>query len=432
MTLVAAGPHPAPPTAPGVAPVRRDLPAWPLLTMLWGFPVMWALGLTVVPGATSMTIVMLALMLHSRTAVVVPGVGAFAAFVLWMVPSVVMIDTASRMAGYGFRLAIAIFVLVSLVYALSAPRRLTRRRVVNALTFVWFFVIAAGLVAMVVPNVRLSTPVGMLLPRSITSNSYVQDLFFPPLAEVQRPWGSPEIFVRPSAPFPYANSWGVAILILTPVALACFFMTRSLLLRLAIVVGAALMLVPAMATSNRGMFGALALAAAYVVVRMAIRDRAGPVLWLGGLGIVALGALAASGLFQSIATRQEYGQSTNARSTLYAETIERTLASPLIGYGAPRPSTAQELSVGTQGYIWTLMFSFGFVGLGLFLLFLWGTTLRTWRAVGDADLALHASLVVTSLVIVVYGLDIMQLLALVLVSALLLRRRYGLDGPDDD
>jgi polysaccharide biosynthesis protein PslJ len=35
--------------------------------------------------------------------------------------------------------------------------------------------------------------------------------------------------------------------------------------------------------------------------------------------------------------------------------------------------------------------------------------------------------VVTCGAVFVYGLDIMQMLALVLVSALLLRRRYGLD-----
>jgi hypothetical protein len=112
---------------------------------------------------------------------------------------------------------------------------------------------------------------------------------------------------------------------------------------------------------------------------------------------------------------------------LYAETFRRTLDSPLLGYGAPRPSTAQDLSVGTQGYVWTLMFSFGFIGLALFLVFLWGTTIRTWRAPSDVELALHSSLLVTCGAVFVYGLDIMQMLALVLVSALLLRRRYGLD-----
>ena len=97
-----------------------------------------------------------------------------------------------------------------------------RRRIVAGLTFVWFFTVAGGVLGLLFPEVRLSTPVGMLLPHGVATNDYVRDLFFPPLAEVQHPYGSPVEFVRPSAPFPYANSWGVAIVLLTPVAVACF------------------------------------------------------------------------------------------------------------------------------------------------------------------------------------------------------------------
>ena len=175
---------------------------------------------------------------------------------------------------------------------------------------------------------------------------------------------------------------------------------------------------------------ALALAGAYVLVRYALRDRAAPVLALAVLGLLAGAVLLWQGLLTQFEVRQEYGQSNGARFTLYAETVQRTLQSPLLGYGAPRPSAEQALSVGTQGYVWTLMFSFGFVGLGLFLLFLWGSTWRTRACRDDVDVALHATLVVSSLAIVVYGLDIVQLLAIALVAAVLLRRRYGLDADD--
>lgn len=411
-------------------PIQADiLPAWPLLTMLWGFPLLWLLGLTV-PGAAVLGIIMLAFLVRSYSVLWVPGVGAIIGLCLWMTASVVMIDTAPRLLGFGFRLTIMIFVAIAFVYTVAARDRLTRRRVVNGLTFLWFFVIVGGVLGMLLPEMRLTTPVGLLLPGSITSNSYVKDLFFPPFAEVQNPWGSPQAFIRPSAPFPYANSWGVAILVLTPVALACFLATRSWLVRVVIVVGACVMIVPAMATSNRGMFAALALAGAYVLVRYALRDRAVPVITLTAIGLVAGAVMLWQGLLTQFEVRQEYGQSNGARFTLYAETIERTLQSPLLGYGAPRPSAEQALSVGTQGYVWTLMFSFGFVGLAFFLAFLWGSTLRTWRCRDDVDVALHATLLVSSLAILVYGLDIIQLLAIALVAAVLLRRRYRLDCDD--
>jgi hypothetical protein len=407
--------------------VHDALPAWPVLAMLWGFPVFWLLGATVLAGV-GLTVVMLSYLAHHRAVRFVPGVYAFTAFVLWVVPCVVMIDSGSRLMGYAYRYSILVIVGTAFVYTISSGNRLGRRQVVNGLTFVWFFTIVGGIAGLLIPEVRLSTPVGLLLPGGLTSNEYVHDLFFPPMAEIQHPFGSPTEFVRPSAPFPYANSWGVAILLLTPVAVACFLQARSRLPRIAIVIGLVAMIAPALATSNRGMFAGLVLAAVYVVVRLAIRDRAAPVLTIAVLGVVGAAVLIANGLLTQIHTRQEFGDSSGTRFSLYAETIERTLRSPLLGYGAPRPSSSEPLiSAGTQGYVWMLMFSFGFVGLALFLVFLWGTTLRTWRAPGDVDLVLHSVLVVASVVIAVYGLDIMQMLSIMLVAAVLLRRRYGLD-----
>ncbi len=415
-----------PDTEAAAAAARDSLPAWPVLTLLWGFPVFWALGATVISGVV-LTVVMLSYLAHTRAVRFVPGVYAFTAFVVWVIPCAVMIDSASRLLGLVYRFSILAIVGTAFVYTISAGVALSRRRIVNGLTFVWFVAIVGGLLGMAFPEVRLSTPVGMLLPESLTSNEYVHDLFFPPFAEIQHPWGSPQTFVRPSAPFPYANSWGVAIVLLTPVAVACFLMSKSLILRIAIVGGLAAMIGPAMATGNRGMFAGLVLAAVYVVVRLAARDRAAPVLAIAVLGVVGAAVLIRNGLLDQIATRQHYGDSSGTRFSLYEETFRRTLDSPLLGYGAPRPSPAHEVALGTQGYVWMLMFSFGFVGLFLFVAFLWGTTLRTIRAPGDVDLVLHSTLVVASAIIVVYGLDIMQLLTIMLVAAMLLRRRYGLD-----
>jgi len=407
------------------------LPAWPVLAMLWGFPVWWITGMTVIMAGI-LTVVMVSYLVIGQTLPVLPGMAALGAFLLWVIACVTMIDSGERLLGYFYRTTILLFVATAFVYTVRSAGQLTRRRIVSALTFIWFFTIIAGVVALIIPEVRLTTPVGMVLPDGLQSNSYVQDLFFPPMAEIQRPYGSPEIFIRPSAPFPYANSWGVAVVLLSPVAVAGFLQSRSMALRVAILAAFVVMIPPAMATGNRGMFGALALSGTYVVVRMVLRNRAAPVLSMGILGLAGVGALIASGLLDRIATRQEYGDSLGTRGTLYVETIERTLQSPLLGYGAPRPSLQPEISLGTQGYVWMLMFSYGFVGLALFLTFLWGTTLRTWRVPGDVDLVLHSVLIAASVVIIVYGLDIMQLLTIMLVGAVLLRRRHGLEPFDPD
>jgi hypothetical protein len=414
----------------GVAELQGGvgLPAWPVLVLLWGFPLWWITGTTVL-FAGVLTIVMAAYLIIGRTLAVLPGMAALAGFVLWVLASVTMIDSGERLLGYAYRTVIIVFVVTAFVYTTRSAGQLTRGRIIDALTFVWFFTIVAGLVAMIIPEVRLTTPMGLLLPDAVRSNDYVQDLFFPPMAEIQHPYGSPQTFVRPSAPFPYANSWGVAIVLLSPVAVAFFLKTRSVLMRVLVLVAFAAMIPPAIATGNRGMFAALGLSGVYVVVRMAVRDRAGPVISLGLLGLAGLGTLVASGLLERIAVRQEYGDSLGTRSSLYGETLQRVLESPLLGYGAPRPSAQPDISLGTQGYVWMLLFSYGFVGLALFMAFLWGTTARTWRASGDIDLVLHSMLVAASVVVFVYGLDIMQLLTVVLVAAVLVRRRHGLE-PD--
>ena len=179
----------------------------------------------------------------------------------------------------------------------------------------------------------------MILPSWLTSNPYVHDLFFPPFAEIQHPWGSPSVFLRPSAPFPYANSWGVAILILTPVAVAAFILART-------------WIDPPRAPRRRRRDGP----AGHGVIEPRHVRRAGPVRDVhrrspggagpGGPGARARGQWACpqccswcpGACSTSIATRQQYGQSTDSRFSLYAETFRRTLESPLLGYGAPRPS----------------------------------------------------------------------------------------------
>ena len=410
--------------------MRTGVPAWPVLLMVVGYPVWWATGLTVFVAGL-MTVVMVSYLIVGGRLPIVPGLAPLVGFLVWVFACVIMIDAGDRLLGYFYRTTILVFVVTAFVYTVRAGAHLTRRKVVNALAFLWFFTIVCGLAAMAFPETQLTTPMGMILPSSLTSNSYVNDLFFPSLAEIQTPYGSPETFYRPAAPFPYANSWGVAIVVLSPAAVAAFLQSRRLLVRAVIALAFVAMLPPAVATGNRGMFAALALSGVYVVVRLALRNRAAPVLTLGAVGLVGASALVASGLLERIAVRQQYGDSTGTRFTLYEETIRRTLESPLLGYGAPRPSSQADISAGTQGYVWTLMFSYGFVGLILFLVFLWGTTVRTWRAPGDIDLVLHSTLVAASAAIMVYGLDIMQLLSIMLVAAVLLRRRYGLE-PDDE
>lgn len=399
---------------------KRQLPAWPVDALLWGFPLWWLLGMT--PFITVlMATVMAGLMLTRRGLILIPGITPWFGFVAWVLPCGLMIDSALRLTGYSQRLANLIAVAVVLLYVVNARERLPLRRVLAGLSAVWFTVIIGGYLGTYFPDGRLTTPVGLLLPESLTRNEYVYDLVFPPFAEVQQPWGAPEPYNRPSAPFPYANGWGSAMALLTPVAFAQLANSESLRARILLAVGMLMALVPAAASLNRGMFIGLGVAILYVSFRLAFRGALIPLLALISAGAAVAATFVTFGVLEGIKSRTQYSSTNEGRAEVYRETFQRTLDSPLLGYGAPRPSQLLDISAGTQGQLWMVMFSYGFVGLGLFLWFLYGAVLRTWRAPAMHHLWLHSSLVATCAMIVFYGLGDMQLLIVVVVAAVLLR-----------
>jgi len=400
----------------------RSLPAWPVLLVLWGYPVWWALGL--LPFAqVIMAIPMLAFLIMCRSILLAPGILPWLGFVAWMIPSALMIDEVGRMMGLGVRFSQFLALAIMMVYIVNARRSLTPRRVLNALTSIWVFVIIGGYLGMFFPEVRLTMTIGQLLPGAIAANDYVADLVFPPLAEIQTPWGAEEPFLRPSAPFAYTNGWGAAMAILTPIAVATALGHRTARSTWFLVIGVVASIPPAIATTNRGLFIGLAVAVVFVMLRLLLRGRWLALLWVTVLGGIAAIVLVLSGFLDGIIARQETVDTTTGRGDLYTETFERTLLSPVLGYGAPRPSHWSEIFVGTQGAIWNAMFCFGFVGLALFVLALLSSVLRTWDAPNLSTLWLHSSAVVACMLSTFYGLD-RQLVFVGVAVALMLREKH--------
>lgn len=406
---------------------QRDLPAWPVLAALYGMPLWWATGLLQF-STIIMAVPMAALLIQRGRISVVPGTLPLFAFVGWMLPCALMLDSVNRIIGFGVRFSQFAAVAIALLYVVNARHSLSVQRILTALTFVWVFVIVGGYLGLLFPNTTLTLTIGHLLPSSILSSDYVRDLVFPQFSEVQTPYGAAEPFVRPSAPFAYTNGWGAAIAILTPVAIACALTRRTAKSIIWLMIGLVATIPPAIATTNRGLFVGLIVGVVYVLGRLVLRGKWLPFLWVGSLGTLLLLLLAMSGLLNGISERQSTVDTTAGRVGLYAEAFTRTLLSPVLGYGAPRPSYTSEITVGTQGMVWNAMFSFGFVGLALFILFLVGGLFRTWSAPNVAALWLHASLVTACALSVFYGLD-NHMLTIALVLGVMLRERYETDSP---
>lgn len=409
---------PAP--AAGEAAWGQDLPGWPLTAMFAAFPLLWVLGF----GAFAVCVAavpMLGVLLLRRDLRAPRGFGLWLLFGVWTLVAASQLDTPGRMIGFVFRFANYAAATVFLVYVYNTSRRaLPLARAIALMTLFWVWVVVGGYLGVLLPNGSIHTPMQGLLPGSIAGNEYVSQLVHPRFAEVQRPWGAPHAYNRPSAPFPYTNAWGSHYALLIPFVILYVRSAAPRWRRNGVVLLLAASLVPAFGTLNRGMFLAIGVGIVYAAVRFAAR---GQVKWLVAvvsLLLIGLAAASALGVAKNIGSRTQYSSTNAGRSTVYRETFERTLQSPLVGYGAPRPSRTLPISDGTQGQFWNIMFSFGFVALVLFCGWLWLLVLRT-RAAPGAVLWLHVVTVMAGFMIFYYGLDGSQLVVIFVAAALVLR-----------
>jgi hypothetical protein len=414
--------RPGPEPRPGrVRPVPEDpfleLPAWPVLALLWGVPGFWILGLLPFECVV-LAPVMLFYLTMRRHVWIAPGTFGFIALATWTSLGILVIEPGD-VVGFTVRFVQYAAAAILVVYVVNAPYQLTRERLLSGLSAMFATIVAGGYLGMVDPYGHLTLTVGRLLPHGMRGNPFAQQLFFPQFAEVQTPYGATDAFLRPSAPFYFANGWGAAMTFLIPVVVAAGLSRPTRRARLLTLLGLLLAIPPAVAANNRGMLLALAIAVLVVVIRSAAQGHLqAAVLVVALTGVIAY-LMLRLGLVQSVTERATAGQSLEGRGALYSETYQRTLQSPILGYGAPRASYSSEITVGTQGAIWEVMFCSGFVGLAFLVYFLVGAVVRTWRLRSVPDLWLNSALVATMVMAVYYGIDGILVPVMVLVGMLL-------------
>lgn len=402
---------------------KSVLPAWPVLAFFVGYPVAWVLGLA--PFWIALAAVpMLAMLIVHRDIRFPKAFLPWALFWVFLLASALMLDEPLRLVGFGFRVGNYLGATIAFVYVYNAWQRLTVRKLAFAILVFFLFVVAGGWLGVVFPTGELQTPMSRLLPGALMDNEYVRDLVIPKFSQQQTPWGSPVTFSRPSAPFPYTNGWGVNFALLLPFVLLAWTKIRTLRGKILLAVALLAALVPATATLNRGMLLAVGAAFAYGAVRLLFKGDARAFLALVVVSVIGGGILLASGFTQQLELRQTYSNTSDGRSRIYAETFEKTLQSPVLGYGAPRPSEHVDISLGTQGHFWNVMFSHGLIALVMFEVFLillvWGTR----RLRSGATLALHLVPVTGLVAHIYYGLDGPQLVLLLVGGALALREAH--------
>jgi polysaccharide biosynthesis protein PslJ len=408
---------------------RRELPMWPFALPFLGYPVAWLLGigdLVFVVAAIACVTVSVRRGVRWR---VPRGAGLWLGFLGLVFASVIMIDTPGRLTGWAYRALLYVAVTLVAVYVYNARERVTTQRVFAVLTGFWGVVVAGGWIAVLFPLLQVETPMAWVLPQSLLANDLVGDIAVRSVSQYN-PDSLLGLSPRPSAPFLYTNGWGMAYALLLPAVLVYLSRVRGTRRAWAIAIALPLSLVPALLTLNRGMFIGIGVIVLYAGLRFALRRDGRGIAALVGVAAVALIGFGVLPIEEMLSYRLSVSSTTSDRWGLYLETFQRTLASPLFGYGGPRPSeTPGWASAGTQGQVWLVMFSQGFLALALFVLTFVGTFLRTIARRDLAAIALGATLLAFCVQIMFYGALASGLAIALVAAATLLRPNDEAEAP---
>ena len=396
----------------------RDLPAWPALLPFAAYLLWWGLGLGdfvwIVAGG-----VMVLFWVGVKGFRFPPTFLIWALFIGWVIVSLSMVDTPGRMVGALYRLLLYMAATAFCLHVYNARRTITLRSVTSAMAWFLAGMTVAGIAAMILPEAVFRTPLSFLVPRALLANEMVGDMVIRHLSQWKADAWVPQA-VRPAAPFLYANTWGNVYSLVLPLVMLHFWIVRhenwGKWTALLIVAS----MVPALATLNRGMFVGLGVTAAWVMIQAVRRGRTGHVV-TGVLALAAAGfAVLISPFGQAFTHRVEVTNSTTDREKLYVLTVEEVLKSPALGYGSPRPSPFPWIpSFGTQGQLWTVMYSHGFIGAALFIGFFAIVFLICARRVDTAGAVLGGVILATLVETAFYGMMTGIMVSMVAVALVL-------------
>jgi hypothetical protein len=404
---------------------------WPLVVLFVVFPVWWALGVSAFTWPLLAVPMLVALIWRQRTR----APAAFAlwlAFTSWVLLSGLQLDGGTKIATFGYRLALYAGAGVLFLYVYNLPRSgCLDTRVLRILTVFWMVVVAGGYAGMLVGAHTFTPPLEYVLPHGLRSQPFVQELIQPVFAEVQSFLGYP--VPRPAAPFSYTNDWGGNIAVLTPIAFAAIAVTGRGARRSLIIAVLAASLVPMVVSLNRGMFLSLGAGIAYVTVRLALRGRVGVLASLVGVVALMLAVVILTPLGHLVAANlsSTHGHSNATRLSVSRQAVEGANQSPVFGHGEPQAVTGPYATpaIGTQGQLWMVLYSNGYPATVLFIGFCLAVAWQTRRARGVAGIWLHTVPLIALAQIVVYGWLPVELQVVMVAAALAYRRCFRPDGP---
>ncbi|WP_418276076.1 hypothetical protein ACNHYB_14615 [Isoptericola jiangsuensis] len=396
------GPQPVAPQTEGSVDIRESGeprarwlrgPAWPLVVLLAGFPVFWALGLS--EFAVPVMAVPMAVILYRRRPLKFPrGFLIWGVFLIWTLAGVLLLgidpagyvdgSASGRLIAFGVReLSYFSVTIVMLFVGNLTEEELPTRRLVRLLGVFFAWVVAGGLLGLLAPHFHFTSPFEMVLPHSIRSDDYVQNLVHPRASQVQSVFAAET--PRPSAPFAYTNEWGFTITLLGVWAVVAWYFLPGAKARIRPTLLVLTGIVILIYSLNRAAWIGVAVAVVYVAIVLALRGRLVLVVSMLLIGSLGMGALLATPLGAVVEQRLENGKSDDIRTFTTEKAFELVTVSPMVGLGStrstlgsassiavgesPKCPTCGNASIGMNGYLYMLMVTTGYGGVALFFTF---------------------------------------------------------------
>ena len=422
-----------------------------------GYPIWWVLGLTdlvTVVAAAAMFVTLL----KRRVVRVPPAFGLLALFLVWVLlsfstaqlaaPGAVTTTDVNRYLTAGWRLLWYLKAAIVLLYLGNERKRLSQLWICRTLGWMFVWIVAGGLLGVADPRFAFRSLAERVLPSGIAHTPFVYADIHPIGAELFSVFNGGAY--RTSAPFAYANIWGLNFVCFLPFFVLGWLSTENPhKRRLSGAVLLAISVVPVVFSSNRAMWLALAVVALFVAVRSAV---AGHYRLLGAFfaGAVVVGAVVAlSPLGSEVSARLAGdGQTSSVTRTNLASIgvagVEHE--SPLLGFGATRQVQGSFTSIaggatatcprctppsfGTQGQLLLVTFTQGLIGAVLYFGFVGWQFARHLAARAKYAVGGLAVLLAHLLTSTVYSADNLAILGIFAAIALIWRSRVA-DQLDD-
>lgn len=439
---------------PGNSTLDRPTPVAgrALAALLVAYPLWWALGVAALVPMVVAALLVRDLSRQSRPLRLPPGALPWLGFLCCVAVGVTLLATdapgavaggfgAGRLMVFGYRFGWYLTCTVVAVWLVNSSRtRFPDARIHRWVACLCLITVCGGLVGMLWPDLEFTAPLEWVLPRGLRANSFVGTLVHPEVADVQHVLGHAE--ARPKAPFAFTNTWGsVLALSLAYAATWALSGTRRRAARAGVALLALVALVPAVHSLNRGLWACLLLFAVGGLL-LALRRGHVRVVVAGGLVVVAVGFLLLGPLLDIVGARMENQHSNDRRGGLASATVDSvTRGSPVLGFGSTRDVQGSFSSIaggatpdcpacgvpplGTQGHLWLVLFSQGWLGLAFFLSTLACALARSWRCRTPNETLATFVLGAFSLQLFVYDTLGLPLLLVAIAIGLVAREQRG-------